>query len=1654
MGIINKDGSLYMATGIDNSGLYSGLNQAEGRIDQFGNHISAMGDKITRLTGIGFGIAGLKAFGDKIVDVRGEMQLLETSFAVLLGNETKANKMLSEIKEYNIQSPLSLNGISQAAQLLLGFNVEAEKVMPTLKQLGDISMGDTGRFQSLALAFAQMSAAGKLMGQDLLQMINAGFNPLQEISKNTGKSLIELRKEMENGAISSEMVANAFASATAQGGKFYGMTEKQAEGIKGLQAKLEGGLIDAFNQIGKSQEGLIAGGYKVSIALIENYQAVGEALTALIATYGLYKAAMVFDTGLKKAIDTVKYTEEAKALEELASKNKNLISQEQIAAVSKSGLIKGSKEYADALKNEIELAMERSSQFQLSLQNELTSTRSSIKAKEESIETLRQEIIGRETSLQGLKGMTDAENALAVQKELTNLKSKEALAQDVALLAGKEKYAAKAELIASIEAEADEKTLGKLREKVKAADDVFEIKTKEWKLAQSNVSALEAEIEAGNKAIVVQKGKSAQTKINNAEKQLNTKYTQLNTLEQERNSLKRVESTAAAKLSSEGMRANSLQTQYNTAVQNANTASTNILTAAKTKLITVAKNLWAALAPNPYVLAAAAVVALAYGIYKLATAATAAEQAQSALNKQSEETARKADNEKAAIERLMGVIKDEVSTRNDKQKALDALQTKYPSIFSSLDAEKIKNLDLADAIRQVNIELEKRAGIESKANIERAKEILSMDNFGSWGGDKEIADAEKILGIDGIWDRYTMTSTKLKNMLEEYVSRAENKLLSDAVSASKANFNILPKNEKISSLKKDVDNLQNQYNRLKKLDEEQKNNPFSGGLSLYAVQLEAVESQINAKNAQIKTIEKDTEKTVLKNKAYWEKIRDDQQKVMDSNLPDSNIFKLAQSQRDEAAKKLEQWNKTNFKSQESAAEKAQKLAQKKADDQLKLNNDKVKADLDARNIELDNQQSLLNIQEDGFDKQQKQADLNHQKEILAIDKRAQDLIEKKQDAERKEWDIKNPNGSKTPFKPKTKSVADLDYSDITSIIESDIIATKTREKAISDSLKATIEEYQSYVDKYAGINTKFNKKIADLEKARTPENKEQVDRSITEAKYEQGEALKAVNNEFAQREETFLSWTNQIADLSLKQLQNLLSQVEKELKAAESSGVSGADLAVARAKVDAAKEQIKNANTTTTPGKRTIKEWQDLEKTLHDVNDSFEEIGDSVGGTVGVILSAAGQIASSTLSMINGIITLANSASTATEQTAKAASASIQAVEKASVILAIISAALQIATKIASLFAADYSEYNKAKEAYESYISVLDKVIEKQKELVETMTGENARNSYEYALELIKKQEAAARELGKQRLDSGASAGSHSIGVRIRKRMSQEGWNQAAQVLGKDFGWATDGRMTGLFDLSIEQLKELQEKAPSFWAQLDGDVQNYLNSIIESEKAIEDMRKILQESVTQVSFDSFRDSFLDTLLDMNSDAKDFAEDFEKYLQKSMLNSLLKEKFDEQIRALYNSFSKYGEDNINEAEYAALQKQKDDLVKDMIKERDKMKDLFDWTSDSDTSQSSSRGGFETITQDQAGSIDGRLTGIHETDLNILSILTLIQLDYSKLKEYGLITADGVLEIKQTLMYCMDYLANIAKSNNELYQIREDIAYLRKNGIKIN
>lgn len=150
------------------------------------------------------------------------------SFEVLLGSSEKATDMLGKITEMAAKTPFEKMDLQNAAQQMLNFGVAENQVLDYMKQLGDIAAGDKQRFQSLALVFGQVSSAGKLSGQDLLQFINAGFNPLKELADMTGESYASLQEKMSKGLITTDMVAAAMKRATSEGGKFYQMMDKMS----------------------------------------------------------------------------------------------------------------------------------------------------------------------------------------------------------------------------------------------------------------------------------------------------------------------------------------------------------------------------------------------------------------------------------------------------------------------------------------------------------------------------------------------------------------------------------------------------------------------------------------------------------------------------------------------------------------------------------------------------------------------------------------------------------------------------------------------------------------------------------------------------------------------------------------------------------------------------------------------------------------------------------------------------------------------------------------------------------------------------------------------------------------------------------------------------------------------------------------------------------------------------------------------------------------------------------------------------------------------------------------------------------------------------------------------------------------------------------
>lgn len=283
-------------------GIFRGMSNS---VAEESNRMTRTFSTVAKAAGAMFTIKAASDFARQIINVRSEIESLEVSFDTLLGNKGKASALITEIRDFASSTPMQMSDLAKGAQQLLSFNIEAERVMPILHALGDISMGDAQKFQSLTLAFAQMSSTGKLMGQDLLQMINAGFNPLSVISEQTGKSIGALKDEMGKGAISAEAVTQAFIDATSEGGKFFGMLEKQSRGIKGSLSNLQGAISDTLNEMGEKIQGPVTRGVQTLTKLVQNYETLGRVLGACVAAYGSYKAAVMAVTAAQGVLTGV-----------------------------------------------------------------------------------------------------------------------------------------------------------------------------------------------------------------------------------------------------------------------------------------------------------------------------------------------------------------------------------------------------------------------------------------------------------------------------------------------------------------------------------------------------------------------------------------------------------------------------------------------------------------------------------------------------------------------------------------------------------------------------------------------------------------------------------------------------------------------------------------------------------------------------------------------------------------------------------------------------------------------------------------------------------------------------------------------------------------------------------------------------------------------------------------------------------------------------------------------------------------------------------------------------------------------------------------------------------------------------------------------------
>ena len=267
------------------------------------------------------------------------------------------------------------------------------------------------------------------------------------------------------------------------------------------------------------------------------------------------------------------------------------------------------------------------------------------------------------------------------------------------------------------------------------------------------------------------------------------------------------------------------------------------------------------------------------------------------------------------------------------------------------------------------------------------------------------------------------------------------------------------------------------------------------------------------------------------------------------------------------------------------------------------------------------------------------------------------------------------------------TIADLTKEQQDLLKQFDTVALERYAESEARIYGEVLKKYQGYTEKRAELQRKYQKEREELKKAGAS------DESLAELDRSEQEALKAVDEQFASREGTYRAWMARMEKMTLDQLKKALEEAKKALDEAEKKGgVSPQDLAVARASVNALSDEITEREEKTdskSGAEKSAEDWQKLYETLVRVQGEFDKIADSVGGAVGQTLSFASTCMTTTLTAINGITTLANWSTKATEMSAKGASKAMIAAEKAIVILTIIGAVIKLATMVKSVMSAN-----------------------------------------------------------------------------------------------------------------------------------------------------------------------------------------------------------------------------------------------------------------------------------------------------------------------------------------------------------------------------
>lgn len=284
--------------------IQNAVHQTAERVEKDGKSIDDVISNIQNRMNIAIGGWSIGKFVNQMMQVRGQFQQTEMAFKTMLQSEEKADALMKQLIRTAAVTPFGVEDVTEGAKQLLAFNVAAEDVNKTLIGLGDVAAGMGMNLKDLVMLYGTTIAKGKMDTMDLYQFLNRGIPIADEIAKVMGldvtNAIKEVQKQIKAGKVTSDVFIQAMQSMTAEGSKFGGLMEAQSKTITGQISNIKDAIEQMFNELGKSQEGVINTGLGVVSTLVENWETVGKVLMTVVAAYGAYKAAVIVLTAIEK----------------------------------------------------------------------------------------------------------------------------------------------------------------------------------------------------------------------------------------------------------------------------------------------------------------------------------------------------------------------------------------------------------------------------------------------------------------------------------------------------------------------------------------------------------------------------------------------------------------------------------------------------------------------------------------------------------------------------------------------------------------------------------------------------------------------------------------------------------------------------------------------------------------------------------------------------------------------------------------------------------------------------------------------------------------------------------------------------------------------------------------------------------------------------------------------------------------------------------------------------------------------------------------------------------------------------------------------------------------------------------------------------------